>query len=74
MGTRNPSSLQRRLTIAGICLLVLSSLGFLYGVLAGDCRGLKAWLLPFAPLCPALIIGSLVRQKQQNDKHGKDNA
>ena len=62
-----PQSL-RWLALAGICLLVLSGVGLLYTVLAGESHGLKAWLLPFGPWFAALLGYVGLRRRREHEK------
>ena len=60
------SPLNCRLCMAAICILALSGFGFLYSVVIGDSRGLRAWLLPFGPWCCALVAYQVLRRHQKS--------
>lgn len=57
------SSSQRALLMTALCILVLSGLGFLYSVLAGDSTGRTAWLRPFGPWFCVLLAYRVLRQR-----------
>ena len=56
----------RWLTIAGVILLLLSGLGFLYTTLVGKPQALRGWLLPFGPWSAALMICYAMRRSRKN--------
>ena len=55
------------LSVAGVVLLGLSGLGLLCVALAGESRGLSAWLLPFGPWFTALLACYGMRKRRMDE-------